>query len=247
MPPRATILNGNPDSPVLLHVARRAQLALPDSIAPSIPLESLDAATESVAKCARTHAAVRPHLIVNDLSPLPEAARLPGDADPIDHIQPYAWLVTDLIEERLTATGRAVIVDISSYPNESTPVDDQPQPHPEVCRGIDFSHTPAALLDAAVIAFGELVSAGPDIPQPRRYVPQTQYGNDQRVQAITVAIRNDVLLDGHFAVNPESVERLGRAIGEVIGARVSPPAVHQDDSSPDLSIERTNVRPQSYS
>ncbi|MGI6797012.1 N-formylglutamate amidohydrolase [Gordonia sihwensis] len=235
MPPRATILNGNPDSPVLLHVARRAQLARPHSIAPSIPLESLDAATESVAKCARTHAAVRPHLIVNDLSPLPEAARLPGDADPIDHIQPYAWLVTDLIEERLTATGCAVIVDICSYPNESTPLEDQQQTHPEVCRGIDFSHTPTALLDAAVTAFGELASAGPDVPQPRRYVPQAQYGNDQRVQAVTVAIRNDVLLDGHFAVNPESVERLGRAIGEVIGARICAALPHPCDPVPPIS------------
>ncbi|EGD57093.1 N-formylglutamate aminohydrolase [Gordonia neofelifaecis NRRL B-59395] len=169
-----------------------------------------------MARSARTHSTIRPHLIVNELSPTTGDAGRPGGDGPED-VQPYAWLVADLVDERLAATGRAFIVDIHSPVSDQSPVGDPSAPCPEVLLNVDGRHLPPALLDAAVSAFGELTSPVTDAPHAGRYVPQLRHRGDQRVQAISLSIRESVLLDGHFAVNPESVERLGRAIGQVVG------------------------------
>ena len=59
------------------------------------------------------------------------------------HYRPYAAAVADLVDERLAATGHAVILDVHSYPAEALPYElHGGGPRPVVCLGTDPAHTP---------------------------------------------------------------------------------------------------------
>jgi hypothetical protein len=72
--------------------------------------------------------------------------------------EPYSQAMADLVDDRLAATGRAVIFDLHSFPKEPLPY--------EICLGADDRHTPAALLEAARELFAPLGSVA--INQPFR-------------------------------------------------------------------------------
>lgn len=56
---------------------------------------------------------------------------------------PYARALADLVDARLEATGRALIIDIHSYPRDPNPYELRPHdPRPEVCLGFDDHHSP---------------------------------------------------------------------------------------------------------
>src|SRR5690606_16140281 len=69
---------------------------------------------------------------------------------------PYARALADLVDARLAATGRAVLLDVHSYPADPLPYElHADRPRPQVCLGTDPVHTPAWLLDAAQHAFAD--------------------------------------------------------------------------------------------
>ena len=107
---------------------------------------------------------------------------------------PYAQAITDLVDQRLAAVGRAVIVDVHSYPRERLPYERGGPDRPEICLGTDADHTPSWLEDAAGTAF-----AGRDVavntPFAGCYVPLKHYRRDPRVNAIMIEIRRDLYTD----------------------------------------------------
>ena len=64
------------------------------------------------------------------------------------HFEPYAAAVRDLVADRLAATGRAVILDVHSYPTRPLPYERHgADPRPPVCLGADrCGDAPAALV-----------------------------------------------------------------------------------------------------
>jgi N-formylglutamate amidohydrolase len=66
------------------------------------------------------------------------------------YFRPYADAMTEAVAERLAAAGRAVIVDVHSYPTRALPYELHGHgPRPPVCLGTDTFHTPPELLAAA--------------------------------------------------------------------------------------------------
>ncbi len=135
-----------------------------------------------------------------------------------EYFHPYAAALAGLVDERLDACGRAVIIDVHSYPAQTLPYElhasDQ---RPPVCLGTDDDHTPAALLDAARRAF----SAWPlETDQPFRgtYVPLRHYGTDLRVQSLMVEIRRDQYVAADGTPDPAAVVQLGAAIAALVAA-----------------------------
>jgi N-formylglutamate deformylase len=109
---------------------------------------------------------------------------------------PWADAVADLVDARLAATGRAVLLDVHSYPSAPLPYELHADgPRPPVCLGTDPVHTPFELVEAARAAFGDV---GLDSPFRGAYVPLRHYGTDRRVQALMVELRRD----GHL-VEPD--------------------------------------------
>ncbi|XVV17521.1 N-formylglutamate amidohydrolase [Actinoplanes sp. CA-131856] len=123
-----------------------------------------------------------------------------------EHFQPYASGMTDLVGERLAATGRAIIVDVHSYPVVALPYELHGDgPRPPICVGTDDFHTPPALAAAAKATFPEMSL---NSPFAGCYVPLKYYGREPAVQAVMIEIRRDC--------DPEVVARQLTAFVEAI-------------------------------
>ncbi|MEV8593771.1 N-formylglutamate amidohydrolase [Streptomyces sp. NPDC052012] len=127
-----------------------------------------------------------------------EALRADGfDPEPLieRYFRPYARAMTEAVADRLAATGRAVIIDVHSYPSAPLPYELHGDgPRPAVCLGTDSFHTPPPLLDAAREAFAACGETGLDSPFAGTYVPLEFYGKRSEVTALMVEIRRDTYM-----------------------------------------------------
>ncbi|NBX24007.1 MAG: N-formylglutamate amidohydrolase [Microbacteriaceae bacterium] len=119
-------------------------------------------------------------------------------ADPAlrEFFDAYSLAVTELVQRTMDAHGRAIIVDVHSYPTSPLPYEvhaDEPRPQLDV--GADDTHTPPNLLAAVRDAFGHL-SIGVNESFHGTYVPLRFYdAGDTRVQSVMLEIRRDVFMD----------------------------------------------------
>jgi len=144
----------------------------------------------------------------------------PADTDPEPlverYFRPYARAMTEAVAERLGATGRAVIVDVHSYPTEPLPYELHGEgPRPPVCLGTDSFHTPPELVAAAREVFGEV---GLDSPFGGTYVPLEFYGRDPRVSALMVEIRRDTYMTEPGGPAGPGLQRLAGALAALVTA-----------------------------
>ncbi|MET8471955.1 N-formylglutamate amidohydrolase [Streptomyces sp. NPDC006422] len=111
------------------------------------------------------------------------------------YFHPYARAMTAAVEDRLAQTGRAVIIDVHSYPSRALPYElHGTDPRPPVCLGTDPFHTPDALLAAAREAFAPYGATAENTPFAGTYVPLAHYAEDPRVTALMLEIRRDTYL-----------------------------------------------------
>jgi N-formylglutamate deformylase len=126
--------------------------------------------------------------------------------------RPWAGLVEAAVRDRLTATGRAVLLDVHSYPREPLPYELHPGgPRPAICLGTDAFHTPVWLVDAARAAFAPLGEMALDSPFSGTYVPLRHYRTDLRVASVMLEIRRDVV----DALEPDVVRALAALVDAV--------------------------------
>ncbi|MFF7450259.1 MULTISPECIES: N-formylglutamate amidohydrolase [unclassified Streptomyces] len=130
--------------------------------------------------------------------------------------RPYADAMTRAVTDRLAAVGRAVIIDVHSYPSRPLPYELHGDgPRPPVCLGTDTFHTPPALLAAAREAFGR---TGVDSPFSGTYVPLEFYGRDPRVAALMVEIRRDTYMSEPGGPAGPGLARLATALAALVDA-----------------------------
>lgn len=133
------------------------------------------------------------------------------------YFRPYARAMTDAVAGRLAAAGRAVIIDVHSYPSLRLPYELHGQgPRPAVCLGTDSFHTPPALLAAAREAFAEIGEVGLDSPFGGTYVPLEHYGTDPRVSALMVEIRRDTYMTEPGGPAGPGLPRLASALARLV-------------------------------
>ena len=107
---------------------------------------------------------------------------------------PYARAMTDLVDERLAATGRVTIIDVHSYPSHRLPYEIGAQRRPAICLGTHPFHTPGRLLAAALEVFAACGDVDENTPFDGCYVPVNHFGTDARVSALMVEIRRDIYM-----------------------------------------------------
>ncbi|MFF0431432.1 N-formylglutamate amidohydrolase [Streptomyces sp. NPDC004327] len=135
------------------------------------------------------------------------------------YFTPYAEAVTRAVDERLAAVGRAVIVDVHSYPTAPLPYELHGDgERPPVCLGTDPFHTPPALLAAARRAFAGFGGVGTDSPFAGTYVPLAHYGKDPRVTALMVEIRRDLYMTEPGGPAGPGARALGCALAALVDA-----------------------------
>jgi N-formylglutamate deformylase len=109
--------------------------------------------------------------------------------------EPWARAVAAAVDARLAATGRAVLLDVHSYPAAPLPYELHADgPRPCVCLGTDPVHTPEWLVTAARAAFAPLGTVGLDSPFAGTYVPLPHHHTDPRVLSVMIELRRDVYL-----------------------------------------------------
>jgi len=151
----------------------------------------------------------------------------PADHDPeplIDrYFRPYARAMTEAVADRLAATGRAVVIDLHSYPTAPLPYElHGSDPRPAICLGTDTLHTPPALLSAAREAFAGCEEIGLDSPFIGTYVPLEFYGKEPAVGALMVEIRRDTYMtEPGGPPDGPGIARLASALATLVNA-VSP-------------------------
>lgn len=130
---------------------------------------------------------------------------------------PYAEALADLVDERLAATGHAILVDLHSYPVVALPYErHQAARRPPVCIGVDVDHTPAALVervsrDSSVI--GQVVV---NEPFAGTYVPLRHFGRDRRVTSVMVEVRRDMYLRDDGSPDPAGARRVNAALVSIL-------------------------------
>lgn len=106
---------------------------------------------------------------------------------------PYAKALERLVGKRLDETGRALIIDIHSYPLDPLPYElHGDQARPSLCIGTDGDQTPDAIVRAATSAWPG--STELDQPFSGCYIPERHMGDD-RVSAVMLEVRRDVIRD----------------------------------------------------
>ncbi|KJF19391.1 N-formylglutamate amidohydrolase [Rhodococcus sp. AD45] len=132
------------------------------------------------------------------------------------YFRPYADAVTDAVENRLNACGRAVVIDLHSYPEKPSAFEDAGALRPPLCIGTDPRHTPGWLTAAARGAFTSLGEISENTPYSGTYVPLRHYGADDRVSSVMIEVRRDTYLTDPVAPNPERIAQLGRHLAALI-------------------------------
>ncbi|MBL1087356.1 N-formylglutamate amidohydrolase [Streptomyces actinomycinicus] len=133
--------------------------------------------------------------------------------------RPYAAAMREAVAGRLAATGRAVIIDVHSYPSEPLPYELHGSgPRPPVCLGTDAFHTPPELTEAARKAFAGCGETGLDSPFAGTYVPLEFYGTDARVRALMVEIRRDTYMSEPGGPAGAGLDRLAGALAALVDA-----------------------------
>ncbi|WP_327308878.1 N-formylglutamate amidohydrolase [Streptomyces sp. NBC_01298] len=133
------------------------------------------------------------------------------------YFHPYADAMTRAVEDRLEAAGRAVIIDVHSYPTAPLPYELHGDGHrPPICLGTDAFHTPATLLAAAGKVFAGFGGTGLDSPFSGTYVPLKHYGKDDRVGALMVEIRRDTYMSEPGGPAGPGLAALAAALTELV-------------------------------
>jgi N-formylglutamate amidohydrolase len=208
----------------------RAHLLLDDAELAAEITALTDHRTDALALAVAERAAVRPWVVVNPVSRfVVDVERFPDEREEMAAVGMGAVYTNGTRGQRLRAddpahaealvsayfrpwgaavaglldAGRAVVVDLHSYPRDPLPYERHADgPRPPVCLGTDPAHTPPWLLAAAHAAFGAF-EVGLNSPFSGTYVPE-----GRTAAALMVEIRRDV----HAAREPELVDALAALV-----------------------------------
>ncbi|ATY99148.1 N-formylglutamate amidohydrolase [Streptomyces sp. KAI-26] len=133
------------------------------------------------------------------------------------YFHPYARAMTEAVDARIAATGRAVVVDVHSYPTAPLPYElHGTGPRPAICLGTDPFHTPPELRALAEEAFAGFGSTGLDSPFAGTYVPLKHYGTDRRVTSLMIEIRRDTYMTEPGGPAGPGLDALAGALAELV-------------------------------
>ena len=140
------------------------------------------------------------------------------------YFRPYAAALTDAVTDRLNACGRAIIIDLHSYPEKPSAFEDPNSPRPALCIGADHRHTPDWLIDATRGSFASLGDIRENTPYSGCYVPPKHYGHDPRVSSVMIELRRDTYLTDPHTPDHPSVAALGKSLATLIDTATDRPA-----------------------
>lgn len=100
-------------------------------------------------------------------------------------------------QQRLSANGYALVLDIHSYPNNALPYEiNQTQHRPEICIGTCDFHTPASIVNAAIKAFTDKgFEVALNEPFAGTLIPTPFWQTNAKVMGMMIEVRRDLYMD----------------------------------------------------
>ena len=133
------------------------------------------------------------------------------------YLTPYAEAMADLVDERIAATGQAIVLDFHSYSPRALPYERyQDARRPPVCVGVDFDHTPAALVERVSVACSVLGEVVVNEPFVGTYIPLRHFGRNILVTSVMVEIRRDIYMCEDGSLDPEGTGRVLEALVTIL-------------------------------
>ena len=130
---------------------------------------------------------------------------------------PYAEVLADLVDERIAVTGQATVIDLHSYVAEVLPWKGyQDARRPAVCGGVDFGHTPAALVERVSRAFSVVGDVAVNEPLIRTGMAIRHLGRNNRVASVMLELRRDVYLCEDGSLDPQGAGRISEALVAIL-------------------------------
>ena len=129
----------------------------------------------------------------------------------------YSRRFTELVDATLAVHGRAVIIDVHSYPEQQLPYElHGGGPRAPLCVGSEPFHAAEPFLLAVAESFAQL-QARTNTPFAGSYVPLKHYRTDDRVSSVMLEIRRDVYMDeATIAVRPDGFLRLQESLQRLV-------------------------------
>lgn len=133
---------------------------------------------------------------------------------------PHHAALEAAVEERLSAAGRALIIDCHSFPSRPLPYELVQNPiRPEICIGTDAFHTPTDMRDGLVEIFEKAgLSVAVDTPFSGSLVPSKCYRRDRRVASVMIEIRRDLYMDEETGEKSAAFDDIAGITRAAIGA-----------------------------
>ena len=134
------------------------------------------------------------------------------------YFRPYSAAFADLVDRTLVAVGRAVIVDLHSFPSRPLPYEaDQSAPRPGVCVGTDPFHTSVGLRAAAAGRFAALGhGVDEDTPFAGTYVPLHHLHRTGAVTSVMIEVRRDLYQEEPGGPIHDGYRRVVQALGHFL-------------------------------
>jgi len=127
------------------------------------------------------------------------------------YFHPYSIALSNLVSERLSKTGYALIIDVHSYrPQQHPNAINYGQMRPSICMGTDKFHTPDWLKTLFLKEFKVLGECLENQPYSGSYIPLEFFERDERVWSVMLEARSDTFLD--YALKPH------QGLAEISGA-----------------------------
>lgn len=135
----------------------------------------------------------------------------------LEHFAAYSSRFTELVDATLLAHGRAVIIDVHSYPEHKLPYELHGDGYrAPLCIGSDPFHASHELLAAVAESFPQLETSS-NAPFAGAYVPLKHYHQDPRVNSVMLEIRRDVYMnEATVAVEPEGFQLLHESLQRLV-------------------------------
>jgi len=132
---------------------------------------------------------------------------------------PYAEAMADLVDERISSTGSAIVLDLHSYPLVALRHERyQDARRPQVCLGVDFDHTPPALVERVSRALSMVGDIVVNEPFTGSYTPIRHFGRDNNATSVMVELRRDVYLRQDGSMDSQAASRINAALVAILGS-----------------------------
>lgn len=136
----------------------------------------------------------------------------------VQYFEPYVEALTELVDQRVAAAGRVVVIDLHSYPLDAVKFEPiTAMVRPEIGLGTDEAHTPPELLEAAHTAFAPF-HIDQDTPYEGCYVPPARDEVRKDIQALSIELRRDLYLDEDQSLVELAIEPIVASLSALVTA-----------------------------